>query len=46
MDFADATLSLLAERLATPSILTLDERGFRTFRFAGKRHFRLVLQDG
>ncbi|MCX6876301.1 MAG: PIN domain-containing protein [Verrucomicrobia bacterium] len=46
MDFADATLVLLAERLWTPNILTLDERGFRTFRFAGKRHFRLVLQDG
>jgi predicted nucleic acid-binding protein len=46
MDFADATLVLLAERLGTPDILTLDERGFRTFRFAGKRHFRLVLQDG
>lgn len=46
MDFADATLVLLAERLATPNILTLDERGFRTFRFAGKRHFQLTLQDG
>jgi predicted nucleic acid-binding protein len=45
MDFADATLVLLAERLVTPNVLTLDERGFRTFRFAGKRHFRLVLQD-
>lgn len=46
MDFADATLVLLAERLSTPNILTLDERGFRTFRFSGKRSFRLVLQDG
>ena len=46
MDFADATLVLLAERLSTPDILTLDERGFRTFRFAGNRHFRLVVQDG
>ncbi len=45
MDFADATLVLLAERLATSNILTLDERGFRTFRFAGKRRFQLVLQD-
>lgn len=45
MDFADATLVLLAERLATPHILTLDERGFRTFRFSGKKHFRLTLQD-
>lgn len=45
MDFADATLVLLAERLGPPNVLTLDERGFRTFRFSGKRHFRLVLQD-
>lgn len=45
MDFAEATLVLLAERLDTPTILTLDERGFRTFRFAGRRHFQLVLQD-
>lgn len=33
------------QRLSSPSILTLDERGFRAFRFAGKQHFRLVLQD-
>ena len=46
MDFADATLVLLAERLVTPNILTLDERGFRTFRFAARRRFQLVLQDG
>lgn len=46
MDFADATLVLLAERMSTPNILTLDERGFRTFRFSGKRHFKLILQDG
>jgi hypothetical protein len=25
--------------------LSLDERGFRTFRFAAKRHFQLTLQD-
>lgn len=46
MDFADATLVLLAEKLATPNMITLDERGFRTFRFSGKRRFRMVLQDG
>lgn len=45
MDFADATLVLLAERLGTSSILTLDERGFRTFRFAAKRQFQLTLQE-
>ncbi len=34
MDFADATLVVLAERMDCPDILTLDERGFRTFRLA------------
>jgi len=46
MDFADATLVLTAERRKIADILTLDERGFRTYRFAGKRRFHLVLQDG
>ncbi len=45
MDFADATLVLLAEHLETPEILTLDERGFRTFRYAKRKRFKLVLQD-
>ncbi|MBA3385492.1 MAG: PIN domain-containing protein [Chthoniobacterales bacterium] len=45
MDFADATLVMLAERLNCPDILTLDERGFRTFRYGRNRRFRLVLQD-
>jgi predicted nucleic acid-binding protein len=45
MDFADATLVVLAERLHCPEILTLDERGFRTFRYGKKRRFHLVLQD-
>jgi predicted nucleic acid-binding protein len=43
MDFADATLVLLADELGTGDILTLDERGFRTYRFRGTRRFRLVL---
>jgi hypothetical protein len=42
----DLTLVHLAERLGAPSVLTLDERGFRTYRFGGKRRFHLVLQDG
>ena len=45
MDFADATLVVLAENLNTPNILTLDERGFRTFRFRRNKLFRLLLQD-
>jgi len=45
MDFADATLVVLAENLNTPNILTLDERGFRTFRYRRNKLFRLLLQD-
>lgn len=46
MDFADATLVLAATLLKLPDILTLDERGFRTYRFSRNRSFRLFLQDG
>ena len=45
MDFADATLVLLAEALATGEILTLDRRGFSTYRTRTRGAFRLVL-DG
>jgi hypothetical protein len=45
MDFADATLVVLAEDLNTERILTLDERGFRTYRYGRNRSFTLVLQD-
>jgi len=42
MDFADATLMLLAEALDVRDILTLDRRGFSTYRT--RRHgLRLVL---
>ena len=43
MNFADATLMLLAEALGHHSILTLDRRGFSTFRTRAGRSFRLVL---
>jgi predicted nucleic acid-binding protein len=43
MDFADATLVLLAEELAVSEILTLDHRGFSTYRTANGKSFRLVL---
>ncbi|NDV60899.1 hypothetical protein G0Q06_00365 [Puniceicoccales bacterium CK1056] len=46
MDFADATLVLAATILKLPDILTLDVRGFRTYRFAKRRAFRMFLQDG
>ena len=42
MDFADATLVLLSERLRVFDIVTLDRRGFSTYRSAG-RSFRLLL---
>ncbi len=43
MDFADATLVLLAERLATFDILTLDRRGFNTYRLPSGAPFNPVL---
>ena len=45
MDFADATLVLTAGHLNCGEILTLDERGFRTFRFNRSKPFRLLLQE-
>lgn len=43
MDFADATLVLLAEALDVREILTLDRRGFSTYRTRRRHGFRLVL---
>ena len=43
MDYADATLVLLAEHLGCFDILTLDRRGFSTYRTTENRAFRLVL---
>lgn len=43
MDFADATLVLLAEALHCNEVLTLDRRGFSTFRTRKGRALRLVL---
>lgn len=44
MDFADATLVLLAERLEVLEILSLDRRGFTVFRTRGGKSFHLVLE--
>lgn len=44
MDFADATLVLLAKRLNINAVCTLDRRGFRTYRI-GRKAFRLVLDE-
>src|SRR6266508_3473499 len=43
MDFADATLVLAAEDLDVTEILTLDRRGFSTYRTSKRRAFRLVM---
>lgn len=42
---ADASLVVLAERMAIPEILTLDERHFRILRAAGGRPFTLLPAD-
>ena len=43
MDFADATLVQLADAVGVIDILTLDRRGFSTYRTAKGKAFRLVL---
>ena len=43
MDYADATLVLLAEELGVTDVATLDTRGFSTYRTAKGKAFRLVL---
>lgn len=45
MDFADATLVLLADQLSTVDILTLDRRGFSAYRTPNRKGFRLVLDN-
>lgn len=45
MDFADATLLLLAEGLGVHTILTLDRRGFATYRTRTSRALRLAIDD-
>ena len=42
MDFADATLVLLAEEVKTQQVFTLDRRGFRTFRTAAGKSFEVL----
>ena len=45
MDFPDATLVWIAERTGTDNILTLDRRGFSSFRFGKNRRFKLLLDS-
>jgi predicted nucleic acid-binding protein len=42
MDFADATLVLLAEEIGVTDIFTLDRRGFSTYRTTKGKSFRLI----
>lgn len=42
MDYADATLVLLAEALNLDTILTLDRRGFSTYRTRNRRALKLA----
>lgn len=45
MDFADATLVLLAEALRIRDVFTLDRRGFSAYRTRPGGKFRLVLDE-
>ena len=45
MDFADATLILLAEQLQILDILSLDRRGFTVYRTRDRKPFHLVLDS-
>ena len=45
MDFADATLVLLADELGQYHICTLDRRGFSTFRTPKGKRFSLVIDQ-
>jgi predicted nucleic acid-binding protein len=42
MDFADATLAVLAEELETEWVFTLDRRGFSTYRMHRNRAFQII----
>lgn len=44
MDYADATLVLLADALSLTTVVTLDRRGFTTYRTASRRPFKLALE--
>ena len=42
MDFADATLVVLAEDVGSNHVLSLDRRGFATYRLFGKQSFTVM----
>jgi hypothetical protein len=43
MDFADATLVVLAEDLKTDAVLTTDRRDFAVYRIAGRKRFSICI---
>ena len=43
MDFADATLVLIAEKTGITEIITIDRRDFEAYRTRSGRRFRLLL---
>ena len=42
MDYADATLVVLAEEFETDLVFTIDRRDFSVYRIGGRRPFRIV----
>lgn len=42
MDFADATLVLLAQQLSLSTVFTIDFNDFKTYRITGKKRFRIL----
>lgn len=43
MDFADATLVVLAEDLGTTAVLTTDQRDFSIYRIGGRKRFKVYI---
>ena len=42
MDYADATLVALGEKLETNQVFTLDRRGFSAYRLNARKSFQIV----
>jgi hypothetical protein len=45
MDLVDAMLVATAEEMGVEEILTLDRRGFETYRIGGRRRFEILPLD-
>jgi predicted nucleic acid-binding protein len=42
MDYADATLVVMAEEIGADLVFATDRRDFGTYRIGGRRRFRIV----